>query len=264
MILTFRGCPDPPGSRWYYELPHMEIGGEYEVAEIFEMEGHVMARRPGADRWPVPGMPAFGIHPEWFAPTDEPIPIVSCGFYYNDYLEHFYGVLMWEPRRIEAVEHLSEVDLPDDEEGFEQWRSRAVGRASIEVAQALYELLDSPVPTEFPIFRDVFLAHDIAGHRIACEKLGAAGAFLHDLARQDVSRHDYSETLGRLLNALEIPSFEVEEIDLGFWQGTGGGRRLINAPPGGRLIYGTENPPDFMLPEGAQLPGSAAGDDSRE
>lgn len=245
MILTYRGCPQQPGTRWHHELAQMEVGRQYEVAEIFEMEGYVMARPPEAKRWPVPGTPAFGIQPEWFDATNEPLPIVSCGFYYNDFLRNFYGVVLEDPREVEAIAHLKGVEPPDDEENFDDWQARELDDASPAVARALYQLMLLPVATDFGVFRHVHLAEEVSRDTFAY-----AGAFLDALARFDVTRHDYSEALGRLLNALEIPSFEVSEIDTAFWQGTRGGKRLINAKADGTFIYGTENPPNFMLDEG--------------
>ena len=222
----------------------MEIGRQYEVAEIFEMEGYVMARLPGTDRWPVPGTSAFGIQPEWFEATDEAIPIVSCGFYYNDFLRHFYGVILEDPREVEAITHLKDAEPPDDEENFNDWQARGLNDASPAVARALFQLMLLPVATDFGVFRHVHLADGVSRNTFAY-----AGVFLDALARFDIARNEYSETLGRLLNALEIPSFEVEEIDVAFWQGTRGGKRLINAKADGTIVYGTENPPDFMLPD---------------
>lgn len=258
MILRYRGCPYPPGSKRHYELPHLDVGREYEVAEIFEMEGHVMARTPGTERWPAPGEPTFGIHPEWFAPTSETIPIVSCGFRYDDFLVGLYGVLLHERHQIEMVKQLKTIDLPDDHETFDAWRSRELREWRRERAEALHALLTLPVPTHFGSMRHVFLCEE----RVSGDSFAYVGAFLNDLARRDVSRRVYGESLDRLLSVLEVRGSVVREIEASFWQGTRGGMRLINAPPDGRLVYGTDNPPDFL--KSGTLdgdPSTARGDD---
>src|SRR5512143_3076783 len=107
-LLKFRGSPHPPNSPGYRapeQLP-MEIGKAYEVAEIYEMEGHLMVREPGATEWPRPGSYRFGWHPDYFETSAEPIPIVSCGFEYNEFLTDFFGVILNRPPHIECVREL--------------------------------------------------------------------------------------------------------------------------------------------------------------
>lgn len=232
MILRFYGSPQYRAS----SVQPIEIGEAYEVAEIFEMEGHLMVRKPGEDRWPVPGSQGFGWMPEWFEPTEKPIPIISCGFRFNDFLTDFFGVILG-PEQVEVVRALKDVSDPDDDEEFEVWRAREVAELPLEAAQNLFELMQLPVPLHFGAFQHVFLADEPLK-----SPFGFVGTFLAELARDDVSKDVVGEHLGRLLYSLEIRGFEVAEINLRFWEGTGGDR-LINAPPDGRLVYGTHSEP---------------------
>lgn len=241
MILKYVGCPEPPDSPRYYELPGLVIGGEYEIAEIFEMEGHVMVQRPGETRWPCPGSPVFGIHPEWFEPTKAPIPIVSCGFRYHDYLCDFFGVILDRPEYVDVVGRLKQVDCPDEDEEFDDWQRREAPDFSTDTALALYEFLRLPVPVDFGVCKYVFLADGKVNSPFAY-----AGAHLAALARHRVTTDEFGQRLGQLLYSLEIRGFEVADIDLGYWEGTRGGDRLINASPDGGLIYGTDNLPEML------------------
>jgi hypothetical protein len=242
MELRYVGCPYPPGTPNYHEWPHLKVDEIYDVAEIFEMEGHVMVRRPGEKRWPAPGSHLFGLHPEWFDSTSTPIPIVSCGYHYNEFLHDFYGVLLDHPELVDTIGKLRDIDVPDVDmdEDFATWQKREAVSLPENGALRLYELLSLPVPPSFGVFKHVHLADERIGSPFAY-----AGAFLAELARGDVSTRTFSEQLGLLLYALEIDGFEVTEIDMSFWQGTDGGDRLINAP-GGKLVYGTNNPPDML------------------
>ena len=48
------------------------VGRVYDVAEIFELPFHVMARNPGESTWPSPGDAMFAWHHEdVFEPTDD-------------------------------------------------------------------------------------------------------------------------------------------------------------------------------------------------
>jgi len=239
VILRYRGAP--PNAPRRRESPDLLIGAEYEVAEIFEMEGHLMARPPGETRWPGPHQPRFGIPPEWFEPTPQPIPIVSCGYVYCDFLSDFHGAILTRKEALDAVQQLNSFDPPDEDEEFDDWNQRAGCAMRADGAAALFNLLTLPTPTHFGVFRHILGADRPVGRTFAY-----AGTFLADLARDDVSANDYGEHLGNLLVTLEIGGFEIETTTLNFWQGTGGGDRLINAPPDGRLIYGTDNPPDML------------------
>ena len=79
MILKYLGpeshC-DPP---FKGSVP-FQIGLPYEVAEILEMEQHLMCRVPGASKWPGPGDPMFGWHPELFEEPALPVEVLSCGY----------------------------------------------------------------------------------------------------------------------------------------------------------------------------------------
>jgi|GEM_PF-4728111 len=238
MVLKYLGCRDSASLAQYYEAAGLVVGQAYEVAEIFEAEGQLMVRPVGAERWPPPGHPFFGLQPEYFEPTDKPIPIVSCGFRHNSYLTDFLGALLTQPEHIELIRELERVDLPDEEERFARWVARAARDLSREAAQAYFELLKLPVPCDMGIIEQVYLVDEPLPERFAY-----IGCYLAELGRHDVRRATFETRLGDLLNALEIRGFEIGEIGLSFWQGTAGGERLINAPPDGRLIYGTLNQP---------------------
>jgi hypothetical protein len=244
VILKFLGCPYPPGSPEYRspESYPLVAGEKYEVAEIYEAQEHLMVRPVGAARWPVPGDPWFGWHPEWFEPTAQPIPIVSCGFYYNTTLTGFYGVILQRAEHIELVRELDEVDWPNDDEPFEEWHERAARALPFGAAELLYRLLEPHLLLCQDVYEHVFLADHHLGP--VGPRFAYVGTFLQDLARHDVRKHEFGERLGEFLYAMGIQDFEVDEINFGFWQGTRGGDRLINAPPDGRCIYGTDNEPD--------------------
>ncbi|MCK4341278.1 MAG: hypothetical protein KAY37_06090 [Phycisphaerae bacterium] len=241
MKLKFRGSPQPlrypQFQRHDQSWQPLELDGRYEVAEIFEMDGYLMVRQPGERRWPVPGSRWFGWPPELFEPTELPLPIVSCGFKFNDFLTDFFGVILNQPEYIEIARTLKDVGLPEEDEEYERWRTREAADFPHETVEFLYELLQLPVPWDFGVCENVFLADEPVK-----APFGYMGCFLAELARHDVSTIAIEEHLGRFLAAFGVQGFEVTEINLPFWQGTGG-ERLINAPPDGRLIYGTENDP---------------------
>jgi hypothetical protein len=238
VILRYVGCPYPPESGYWHALPGFVVGELYEVAEIYEMDGHLMVRAPGAARWPAPGEWGFGIHPEWFSPTSEPIPIISCGFYYNEFLIDFFGVTLQQRAHVDLVRLLDAVDYPEDDELFESWRARAAAALPPECAEPLFRLQHIRMPLHMGVAEQVFLADEGVGRSFAY-----VGTFLADLARRDMSRQMYAERLAPLLRAMGVQEFEIREVNLTYWQGTHGGDRLINAPPDGRLIYGTDNEP---------------------
>lgn len=239
MRLKYRGFPDSPMTARYYAEAGLVVGEKYDVAEILEVEGHLMARPLGADPWPGPGHRLFGIPPQGFEPTPQPIPILSCGFRFNSHLMDFFGVLLTRPEGIAAVRALEAVDVPDEDEPFDDWAARACEELSPTAAEACFELFQLPVPCDMGVVRQVYLSDEPLPREFAY-----IGCYLAELARHDVSQSTFEECLGRVLYALELRGFEIGEISIRFWQGTGGGDRLINAPPDGRLIYGTLNEPD--------------------
>ncbi len=243
-LLKFRGAPEPQDA---YHLPAglpLEAGKAYEVAEIYELEGFLMVREPGATRWPRPGSHHFGWHPHYFELSAVPIPIVSCGFEANKVLTNFFGVLFTRPEHVACVRALKAIALPDDEEELDAWADRAAGDLPPERAEALFELLQLPALLQAGEFSQVFQADQPLGSRFAY-----LGWFLADLARAEVSRAQADDCLSRLIDVFDLSGVEVGELDVSFWQGTDGGDRLINAPPDGRLIYGTLNAPADQDPE---------------
>ena len=59
---------------------HVMVGRTYEIAEILEHPGHVMARKPNG-KWPRPGEWYFAMHPEeYFEAPLTGIPAFSCGY----------------------------------------------------------------------------------------------------------------------------------------------------------------------------------------
>lgn len=128
MILRFLGEPDYPDQS-LYEDPvccPLRIGESYEVAEIYDWPGHVMVRKPGERSWPVPGSSWFAWHEEEFEIPKRPIPILRCGFYWNDYLSSYFGITVTEPEVVCRFRALDEVDCPDEGEPFTAWHRRSL------------------------------------------------------------------------------------------------------------------------------------------
>lgn len=221
MLLKFLGHKHPTP---------FEVGEVYDVAEIFEMPMHVMVRRPGEERWPVPGSPWFGWHPdELFERTDKPIEIISCGFFYNEYLSEFYGVLVRDAGHIETLRKLKELEYecPDNEDEVAAWEARVAAEFSVDVARALSRLDDSLICCEFGVFDNVFLAEE-AG---IGPSVGFAGCDLVAMGRMEISKALVRRTIEEFLEPLGIRGLEPRDHACGFWQGPGG-RRLISPPEG--------------------------------
>jgi hypothetical protein len=69
-----------------------KAGKFYEVAEILELPGHAMVRKPNG-KWPKPFEPYFAWHAdEIFEPSPNGIPAYSCGYRYEE-LE-FFGTIV--------------------------------------------------------------------------------------------------------------------------------------------------------------------------
>jgi hypothetical protein len=231
MILRYRGCPDPPDSPHYHEFPHLVIGEKYEVAEIFEMDGHLMVRKPGQTRWPAPGEDGFGVHPEWFEYVDEPIPILSCGYEYNDTLCNYFGVLLDQPEHIEIVRALRRLEGPDDDQTFETWNAREGAGFPEDAARALFDWLTN-YPYDFGWVSEALLVDPPVNVPFAF-----MGAYGDAVFRMDVRHADLKSCIDRVLRGFGIRDVEAGVIDCSYWRGTGKGR-LINPSTAEKFLYG--------------------------
>jgi hypothetical protein len=71
---------------------YLVAGKYYEIAEIMEMPGHAMARKPDG-KWPKPGDPYFAFHADdCFSVPKDGIPAFSCGYMCVD--EQFFGTII--------------------------------------------------------------------------------------------------------------------------------------------------------------------------
>lgn len=231
MILRYLGCPEPPESKHRYDLRGLAAGQRYEVAEIFEMPGHLMAREVGSPDWPAPGAERFGIHPEWFEAVDEAIPIVSCGFEYNDTLCDFFGVLLDGPEHVEVVRALQRLDGPDESEPFSEWRERAAAALTQDAAMALFEWMQR-CPYDWGVVEDALLIDPPL--RAPFAYLGAYGTAV---LRMDVRHADLRTCIEGALHALGIRGVDARLQDCCYWRGTGQAR-LVNARTPDKFLYG--------------------------
>ena len=117
------------------------VGETYEVVEILECSGHVMARRPGETKWPQPGDPMFNWHlDDVFEVPDAPIEIVSCGCACIE-VAGYYGVKVEGPADVKRLSVLEdELELIEEGEGFDTWWQRAKADVPEDVARVWYEI----------------------------------------------------------------------------------------------------------------------------
>ncbi len=141
MILRYGVDPDDDEPLVAKRPSPLVVGERYEVAEIYEWPWHLMARRPGEGRWPVPGEGGFGLPADEFEPTDEAIPIVRSGYVRCESLMHFFGAILTAPEHIRVIRTLGHVAQPHDWEVFDQWYARAF---------AEYERRSAAVGESFP------------------------------------------------------------------------------------------------------------------
>ena len=213
MLLIYRG----PG------LEHwpLVVGQTYDVAEIYEVPYHLMVRRPGEKRWPVPGDLMFGWHPELFEPTTTPIEICSCGYEYVDLLCDKLGVVMSEPEVVEWCRTFQRATSCDD---VSSWSGDPAELHRMhEIFDQAYEELPLGSPDMY-VCDDLFFPED----EIACP-FAALYHSTQTLLHCDVKRTEASEMLRRFLALAGLPPKEPQILQVTYFRGNGQ-PRLINPP----------------------------------
>lgn len=93
------------------ERSEIVVGCRYEVAEILELPGHAMVRKPNG-KWPKPGEFYFGMHADmYFESSPNGIPAVSCGYSLEE--PEFFGVVI--PNSIFPTPRLGRILEPSAE-----------------------------------------------------------------------------------------------------------------------------------------------------
>lgn len=215
MILKYLGPPaDYPLSSGPFAL---QVGSSYDVAEILEMPDHLMCRAPGSKKWPVPGDPMFGWHPEFFENPVLPIEIVSCG-----YLERrwsgYWGVVLNEPedvRRIrdyQATYH-ENIDPPDFPTplSFESWYAQ-IPTLPERVARVVYEL--ELMPGALP---EVVVEDRVRAPMESCKPFVVVAYESNLMINHLMSKTDAEARVNRFLECLDIRTSPIEEVNMTFW-----------------------------------------------
>lgn len=235
MLLKFIGENEGSGSAGA-QCPFV-VGEAYEVAEIFEHPWHLMVRNPGDAQWPKPGDPEFGWHPEFFVRTDKPIPIVACGYVYQDYLSDCFGVLLDDPEdvaRVRGYDELEDVVVdrhekpwPQENESYDEWHARVGHEYPGLLAQCVYGLenLAIGVPA-VQITDDVFLA-DAEGIRVPFATVVYG---TQQMVNYDVSNSVAQQRITALLRCLSIDARPARLLRNVAWWARDENPRLINPP----------------------------------
>jgi len=216
MILKYLGPEaygDPP---FKGEVP-FQIGFPYEVAEILEMDDHLMCRAPGASKWPGPGDPMFGWHPELFEEPALPVEIVSCG-YFDKRFYGYWGVVIKNQadvdklRKYAAIYH-DHIDPPDYPVmmTFEAWRAQ-MPDLSDRVARVVFEF--ECLPASMP---EIVIIDDAVYPPELRSPFAIISYESNMMIRFDLSRQDVEARINKFLVSLEIEPLPLGEVNFGYW-----------------------------------------------
>ncbi|OQY98898.1 MAG: hypothetical protein B6D36_16930 [Planctomycetes bacterium UTPLA1] len=217
MILKYLGPEafgDPP---FKGEVP-LQVGFPYEVAEILEMDDHLMCRVPGASKWPAPGDPMFGWHPELFEEPELPVEIVSCG-YIESHVYSYWGVVINDQadveklRKYEAVynDHIDPPDYPVMMT-FEAWRAQ-MPDLSESVARVVFEL--ECLPASMP---EIAIVDDAVYPPELRTPFATVSYESNLMIRYDLTRRDAEARIRMFLVSLEIEPLPLEEVNFSYWR----------------------------------------------
>lgn len=198
--------------------PWFEPDDVWDVAEIQEHPGYLMARQSCESPWPTPGDPLFDVPPTIFVKPNAPLEIQSCGHRYVDYLAFCFG---WatndqaEVDRVRKAEALRNTisDVPEPGEDYDTWLNRCVPSGDGPLPLYLFDgERDGRLCVDFGVFENVVAPPHCA------PAFGYVGVHPHELIRTDTSRSVAAVEIHRLMQAIGLAAVEPDFIDACFWQ----------------------------------------------
>jgi hypothetical protein len=187
-------------------IERLEVGQIYDVAEIFEDPGRVMARSPGDSDWPIPGESRFGLAPELFEGPAEEIDIHSCRYSLNTVTYDMFGYVIQQPDDITTCKQLDE-ELDAMEEGAPH------GATAARVAEHFVGVTSLQSRPEFWYRSDV--VWPVRG------AVGFLGYTYQGIVHSDLSRKLVTDILTIYVSLLNAHYSEPGQIAYRFWHGDG-------------------------------------------